>query len=228
MKPILPLACAALMASATTLTALSVNHTGLLTESHTHLVTPDSLRINLRNLTTFVVRNTGERRNRTGELHRIWVEMSADGEFDSYTLTPAMLTPASGRDSNGTYIEIDDPDRVRITAPRPAALDDLWVNVARGSEITLTFRFRELDCKGDNVCNRDNSGSYTVAMTLPALPTTLPTTCTAANRFTISLLDDVPTFFGPAAPVRMTRQASGDVLLHPTDGTLCITQAIAE
>lgn len=228
MKPILPLACAALIASASALTAWSVNHTGLLSESHTHTVTPDSLRINLQDLTTFVVRKTGDRRSRIGELHRIWVEVRAEGEFNTFELTPAMLTPASGRDSNGTYIEIDDPDRVRITAPRPDGLDDLWVNMARGSEITLVFRFRELDCSGDNACNRGDSGSYTMAMILPALPAALPTACTEANRFRISLLDDVPAFFGPAAPVRITREASGDVVLAPTDGTLCITQAIAE
>ena len=217
-------------------TGCDVDHTGLLTEMHDFEVSDDTVRVELRNFDEAVVRSTGERGTNQGELHSFKVTLSAPLEFSSllYTTTDTDIRNDTRSTNGGTgYVDIDvddqlsfysgvleDDDGVRLRKPSP------WVNVRPGARIEIRVDTRELDCTGQNVCNRDDTGSVSYEMTIPIFLESLPTTCQEDNSLIGSSVDDEYRFLGT---LDYERTESGEPIIVPSftenDAILCFLPA---
>jgi len=134
--------------------------------------------------------------------------------FDIYNLT---------KEINGGrgYIDIDVNDRLELYDGNRTDADGVrpqktvpWINARRGSRISITLSARELDCSGQNVCGRGDTGTVVYEMTIPPIPSNLPTTCGAQNSFRGVVVDGVFQFSGT---LDSTRAATGKPTIEPSE-----------
>lgn len=182
----------------------SVNHQGLL-PVHNLPVTENTVRVELHNVNRLTVFSNGERRQDIGELHSVEIILDAPSErVSNWFIKPrGIYNRTRMSDGNSAYVDIAVRDRLQLYAgpewdaegsgPQAQAL---WVNVNPGSFLTITVKARELDCRKENVCDRDDFGSVTYQVTVADLPATLPTTCTAQNSFMGAVVDGTFRFVG--------------------------------
>ena len=211
----------------------AVNHTGLAgPERHGLEIDSNTVRVELRDFNNATVFSTGENRNRQGELHSYSVQLSATSErfIVPYTNPSDILNATKGNRGGTGYVDIDVNDHLVFTDGN--STDDNgedrlkptpWVNARRGATIEILVTARELDCVGQNVCNRDDFGSVTYSMNIPLLPDTLPTTCQEFNSYRGSQVDGVYLFIGMVDP---RRTAVGRPIIEPGvtahEASLCI------
>lgn len=162
---------------------------------HYQPVEADTLRVTLSGMEQFSVVKTGERRGKKGELDRLVLTLSSEApsvierhvnEFGSLFF----FNTTRGKGANNTYLSIHKGDVV-ITRPmrRGDTIGDLWVNLPPEGRLSISLFAHELDCFKRNTCGRGDKGRYVVQMTLPPIPSPLPTRCGAGNTFRWALLD---------------------------------------
>lgn len=211
--------------------AMSVDSTGILASRHDLVTDANSVRVELVNFNEMRVFSTGERRNNTGELNKISAALEGVNEFEINTWTVAfdILNTTKGIGGNSGYIDISVGDQlelydgnrttdgIRPLKPNP------WINARRGSRITLNITTRELDCTRQRVCGRGNTGSIVYEMTIPPVPSNLPSTCGPENSFRGRMIGGMFQFEGM---LDYSRVVSGSPIIEPTafetDSFLCI------
>lgn len=216
--------------------AWSIDHTGLLHEVHGLEVNANTVRVELHGLNQMRVFSTGERRNRQGELHKINLKLEGLNEYDNTRwMIPGEIYNLS-KDSNGGdgYVDIDVGDRIELferngtDASGARLLKEVpWINARRGSRLTITIDTKELDCSGHYVCGRDNDGAIVYEMTVPPLPSNLPSSCGTTNSFPGRVIDGVFQFAGT---LDHTRNASGGPIIEPSifelDSFMCFLPVV--
>ncbi len=207
------------------LAACAVDTRGLISQSHFHSVGPNTLRVELIDMTDFTVRSTGDQGirggARDGELQDIIVSISAPNEFSS----------ASGRNATGlvnrTRAETDSLSFVtivvgdRVAWGRAATYDNdaVWVLAEPDSRISLLVQARDLDCTGERVCGRHNDGAFRFDFMLPSLPARLEPNCVPEQIFVWNEAGGRPGFRG-ARDVAVT--TTGAPIIVPANGAICI------
>jgi len=183
------------------------------------------MRLTLVGMDRFVVLKTGDRNANTGELNNLTLTLSAtSGEYDSMELsTGQMRNLTTGSYGNRAYIKVHKQDIMETGNPRGYfRMPDIWINVRVGDRITLNLDARELDCTGERVCNRGDSGHYKIELTVPSVLSPAPTTCGRMNSAPLTFRNGQIAF---ASFDTLAFEATGDVLLRPIRGTFCLTPA---
>lgn len=211
--------------------AFSVNHSGILVSRHALEVDENSVRIEMHNLNSVSVFSTGERRNREGELNTYSIKLEGVNEFEyrSWDMPFDIFNQTTGNNGGSGYISINRNDRLELYDGN--RLNDLgvrplkpipWINARRGSRIKITIQASELDCSGQNVCNRGNDGEVVYEMTIPTLPRNLPSWCGGPNSLAGAVIDGEFQFAGM---LDYSRVETGKPIIEPSinelDSFLC-------
>jgi len=203
--------------------ALSVDHTGLQTSFHGLEVNDNTVRVELHNWNEMRVISTGEKRSNQGELNHMALRLDGLMEFDSTRWEMPFDIYNLTKEINGGrgYIDIDVNDRLELYDGNRTDADGVrpqktvpWINARRGSRISITLSARELDCSGQNVCGRGDTGTVVYEMTIPPIPSNLPTTCGAQNSFRGVIVGGEFQFFGT---LDSTRAATGKPTIEPSE-----------
>lgn len=210
------------------LAACGVDTRGLISQSHFHTAGPNTLRVELIDMTEFIVRESGDRglggRQQDGELHDMFLSLAAPSEFSS----------ATGRTTTG-LVNLTDPETTflrivtiarndLLTWGRAATYDNetVWVEAEPGARVSLKVMARDLDCTRDRVCGRYDDGAFTFDFVLPALPAQLVPGCPPTQVFVWGEEGGRAGFRG-AREVEVT--TTGRPIIEPVNGAICIRPA---
>jgi hypothetical protein len=217
--------------------AWSVDHTGL-QNVHSLEVNANTVRVEIHRLNGMRVLSTGERRNRQGELNRITVRLVGLSErFRSdWSMPDSIFNRTKNSDGGSGYTDIDIYDFLELYWGE--LLDEngdrlirepQWINARRGGRISISVEARELDCSGQWVCGRGNTGTVTYAMSIPPLPSNLPDTCGPSNTLAGRVLDGQFQFIGG---LDFVRTQEGEPIIEPSineiDAFMCFLPVLAE
>jgi len=218
--------------TALSLTACGVDSRGIITQIHDAEIGPDTVRVELRGMTDFVVLRSGDRGAfggaRDGELQDMTLSLSARDEFSS----------AMGSGNNVGISNRTDPDSDHIVYTtieagdvvfwqRSATYTDeaIWVNMPRDAILTLRMQGRDLDCSGERVCGRDDDGTFTAIILLPVAPARLSDGCPPNQRFNWTQRDGEWLFEGARS---WSNQLDHRPVLRPLNGFICITNPVPD
>ena len=207
------------------LAACGVDTRGLIMQSHFHTAGPNTLRVELIDMTEFIVRASGDRGPAGGQ---------RDGELQSMTLSltaPSEFSSAIGRNTTG-LANLTDPETTylgivtiarndRLTWGRTASYDNeaVWVDVEPGARVSLKVQARDLDCSRDRACGRHNDGAFTFQFVLPALPAQLVPGCPPEQVF-VWREEGGRVGFRAVREVEVT--TTGQPIVEPVNGAICI------
>jgi len=212
---------------------------GLLDEFHDAPIDENTIRVEVRGFDALDIVSTGERGDRPGEIHKVAISLSAPGELSTNEFTgPLQISNRTPGDIVSTTFEtVKRADQVDLFAGDRfvdgvrSRMPALFVNANRNARLTLSITTLELDCSGDNICNRDNTGTVAYAFTLPstALPEVLPDDCGPTN--TLRWGNESGTFQF-SRTINHQRTATDEPILEPlaaeTDATICFLPVVDE
>ena len=177
---------------------------------------PEIYRVELRNVGAFLVGAVGDPES-GGELHRITVQLlepegTRDRQFHTVSeRAPILRNTSSGERSGGGYLTINQGDYVRMgDRVGPELVDDynLWLHTAyrhpaEGRSLTflISVTGRELDCTGQRICNRGNTGAITFEIKIPEFRSAPSNRCDTSNTFTLTTVDGRPAIIGNSSLV---------------------------
>ncbi len=131
------------------------------------------------------------------ELHEIEIRLTGtDGQFHSFTEANPWFRVNDGPRKVGEWIGVRQGDRVKLdnVSARDPDTYNLWVHTKQveGGSPALNFQIivtaRELDCRGDNVCRRGDTGIVTYSFNMP-VPANRSLTCLPDNKYRISVVN---------------------------------------
>jgi hypothetical protein len=214
---------------------------------HTLGSAPNVLRVELRNLDQFRVLQTGDPKS-SGELHKVEVVLeSRNGSISGSEQYHSLETPSVQLLNNSTHklggtgnLEIRKDDWITYGGRRVApGTRNLWVHAkdmsndvysngtpARNNDIAIRVNARELDCKGQRVCNRGDNGSFIIHFPLPRFTSPPPTSCGPSNTYRLTLVDDEIRLIGINGSTTGSYKKTGPIL-QPRNGELCIASTVA-
>ena len=214
---------------------------------HTLGSAPNVLRVELRNLDQFRVLQTGDP-NSSGELHKVEVVLesrngfvSGNEQYHSYETPSIQLLNTSTHKLGGTgNLEIHKDNWITYGGRRVApGTRNLWVhakdmsndvypggNPARNNDIAIRINARELDCKGQRVCNRGDTGSFIIHFPLPRFTSPPPTSCGPSNTYRLTLVDNEIRLIGINGSTTGSYKKTGPIL-QPRNGEVCIASTVA-
>lgn len=140
---------------------------GTATNSHTGRQGPGTYRLVVIGLGQFRTLKSGDKHGDAGELR--WLRMSlyntsAATEYETRQFLPVNLYNERTRKSAGRTLQVRRGDILHVTS-YPGDLT-LWANVRPGDHIVLDISAKELDCVGNRLCNRGDSGSFSLSWTI--------------------------------------------------------------
>ena len=214
---------------------------------HTLGSAPNVLRVELRNLDQFRVLQTGDP-NSSGELHKVEVVLesrngfiSGNEQYHSYE-TPSLqlLNTSTRKVGSNANLEINKDNWLSYGGRRVApGTRNLWVHAkdmsndvysggspARNNDIAIRINARELDCKGQRVCNRGDTGSFIIHFPLPRFTSPPPTSCGPSNTYRLTLVDDEIRLIGINGSTTGSYKKTGPIL-QPRNGELCVASTVA-
>lgn len=214
---------------------------------HTLGSAPNVLRVELRNLDRFRVLQTGDPKS-SGELHKVEVVLesrngfvSGNEQYHSYETPSIQLLNTSTHKLGGTgNLEINKDNWITYGGRQLApGTRNLWVHAkdmsnevysngspARNNDIAIRVNARELDCKGQRVCNRGDTGSFIIHFPLPRFTSPPPTSCGPSNTYRLTLVDDEIRLIGINGSTTGSYKKTGP-MLQPRNGEVCIASTVA-
>lgn len=167
-------------------------------------------RVEIRNLKWLQILETGDS-DGEGELHELIVQLSAhnpenSAQFDGikYTGTQLYSLNNGGIVGGRRNMPIRVGQRLKLEQDqRQGNKTQMWVHAysnpaeasyaepysGNGGPIKLSFDALELDCTGQRVCRRNNTGKVTISFKIPEFNTPPSNQCGPSNTFRLEPLD---------------------------------------
>lgn len=167
--------------------------------SHTLGSASDVWRVELKNPERLLAMSAGDT-DGVSELHTVEVKLvGSDGQMHGITESNPYFRVNDGLRTTRKWVGVRQGDRVKLDRVDDRNPDtyNLWVHSkqqAPGGASTPMLRFeiqvtaRELDCRGDTVCRRSDSGTTTYRFNMP-IPTNRSLQCIPENRYRISAVN---------------------------------------
>ncbi len=195
----LTMGAAAMLLCGPTPGASALSNEELKTGRHTLGSARDVWRVELRTLERFLAMSTGDGSG-AGELRTVKISLQGlDDQYHVVAESSPMLGPTPRTNRVPHYLEINRGSQIFLQRLDEDNLDtyNLWIHVKQRGQgdvgrPTVNFKIqvygRELDCKGNNICRRGNSGTITYYVNLE-IPTVRSNRCVPANSYNITAVN---------------------------------------
>ncbi|MEM9715844.1 MAG: hypothetical protein AAF826_04950 [Pseudomonadota bacterium] len=170
---------------------MGVNQSGLgVEELRFHEVGPDSIELVIGELDSFLVRRDGDRRSQ-GELRSIFVSLGTTEERHSFgTIAPNLWNFTQRNSANDTYLKMRTGDEVQLLPRGVRPERSIFVRGLEGTSVRLSVTARELDCIRKQLCDRENTGVYTLEFPFFLSAEMVSENCTQDTTFRLLVSDD--------------------------------------
>jgi len=184
---------------------------------------PGVIRMELHNMYQFLVVKTGDPRAKSGELHKIKINLvnltPGSNEYFSRDWNSLLMTNRTRHVNGGSgYVPAHRHDVIIVQHRVPDVL--VYINVRPGDRVRLEVTARELDCTRQRVCNRGDNSHYSIDMTVPRFGGGVPANCTGDAHWQLFQTSDGRYRFRPSAAENPVRE-SGDLRIYPVTGQIC-------